>query len=106
MFASRTDHMRWIWLLTLTGCFVVTASYLIGSDQPADPADAKKDAKTDEKKSEPKPSQDEEMLRRADIRFDGDALVQFFKKRSLADNERADIELLVRKLGSPDYRVR
>lgn len=68
-------------------------------------------AKTNDTKNEKKidnrdEALDEEILRRAELSTEGDALIRFFQKRTLPDSERPAIERLVRQLGSPDYRVR
>lgn len=63
--------------------------------------------KGDDKKNEPGIDKiDEEILRRAKLSTEGDALVEFLRKRTLPESERPAIERLVRMLGSSDYRTR
>jgi hypothetical protein len=117
MFASRIELMRFLWFFSLAGTLAITAAVLIGGDRPKTTADPQAPPKTDEKqaieknaggkKSESKVDRlDEEILRRAKLSTDGAVLVDFLKKRILPEKGRPDIERLVRRLGSSDYRVR
>jgi hypothetical protein len=109
--------MRFFWFFSLAGCVAITAAVLIGDDRPKTAADTQAPPKTDEKKPVEKNAEekktdskfdklDGEILRRAKLSTDGAVLVDFLKKRILPEKDRPDVERLVRKLGSADYRVR
>src|SRR5687767_4282076 len=60
-----------------------------------------------EKKQPPKIDKlDDEILRRAKISADASALLEFFRKRTLPEEERPEIERLVQRLGSSVFLVR
>jgi HEAT repeat protein len=80
---------------------------------PAFPGANQEDANKEETpKKEPnkndtrKEDTDEEILRRAKLSTETEALLKFFQKRTLSENERPAVERLVRQLGSDDYRTR
>jgi hypothetical protein len=109
--------MRFFWFFSLAGTVAITAAGLIGDDRPKTAADTQAPPKTDEKNPVEKNAEekktdskfdklDEEVLRRAKLSTDGAALVDFLKKRILPEKDRPEVERLVRKLGSSDYRVR
>src|SRR6516225_3770222 len=109
--------MRFFWFIALAGSVAITAAVLIGDDRPKTTADTQAPPKTDVKKPVEKNAEekktdakfdklDEEILRRTKLSTDGAALVDFLKKRILPEKDRPDVERLVRKLGSSDYRVR
>src|ERR1019366_9413040 len=105
MFAARMELMRRFWFLLLTGCFVVFATLLLGTGPTPRFAEAKEQTKDDAKKAEVLvESPDEEILGRANVPTAADGLVEFLKKRTLPDADRPEIERLVRRLGSSDYR--
>src|ERR1022692_3758810 len=106
--------MRSYRLLLCAGCLLLAASFFVGVNG-GDPKDAKNDKapsksdqpKDDEKKPEAKkPSLDEAVLRRAEVGTETDAIVKFFRQRTLSEEERPALEKLVRQLASSDYRVR
>jgi hypothetical protein len=49
---------------------------------------------------------DERRLQSAKVAHDGPALLEFFRRRTLTDLERANIELLIQRLGARAFRVR
>jgi hypothetical protein len=49
---------------------------------------------------------DERKLQAARLGHDGPALLEFFRKRTLTDAERANVEILILKLGARAFRVR
>ncbi len=49
---------------------------------------------------------DERRLQAAKVAHDGPALVEFFRRRTLTDIERANVELLIQRLGARAFRVR
>jgi hypothetical protein len=49
---------------------------------------------------------DEQRLDAAKVGHDGPALVEFFRRRTLTDVERANVELLIQRLGARAFRVR
>lgn len=49
---------------------------------------------------------DEALLKAAAVKIDDTTLLDFFKKRTLADVDRAQVEKLIRQLGSDTYRLR
>jgi HEAT repeat protein len=51
-------------------------------------------------------TQDEQILRNAEVQTDGPSLLAFFRQRTLADAERDKFAALVRQLGSKVYRER
>ena len=76
---------------------------------PAQPPEKSKDddKKTPEKKPPPKIEPlDEDILRRAKLKPDGDALLEFFQKRILPEKDRPEIERLVQRLSSPAFTAR
>lgn len=104
--------MRFCRLLSFTICLALALQAEVSSlAQSKDPPkvepkkdDAKKpDPKVPELKIDP---QDEALLRRVNLPTEGDALVDFLKKRMLPEAERADVEHLVSRLGHGNYRTR
>jgi hypothetical protein len=57
-------------------------------------------------RAEAGPEDDEGALRGAGLATDGPGLLEFFRKRTLGDTDRARIEALVRRLGDDDFEVR
>src|SRR5438876_19808 len=49
---------------------------------------------------------DEARLKEPGLKADGPALVQFFRKRTLAEGEQEQVEKLIRQLGARSFRVR
>src|SRR5438067_7522014 len=49
---------------------------------------------------------DERRLQAVKLKHDGPALLEFFRQRSLTDLERANVELLIQRLGSRAFRAR
>jgi HEAT repeat protein len=49
---------------------------------------------------------DERKLQAAKLQHDGPALLEFFRKRTLTDLERANVEILIHKLGARAFRIR
>jgi HEAT repeat protein len=49
---------------------------------------------------------DERRLEAVKLKHDGPALLEFFRQRSLTDLERANVELLIQRLGSRAFRAR
>ncbi len=58
----------------------------------------------------PKPEEpgkaDEEILRKAGLKTDGPALLEFFRSRTLRDGERDQVARQIRQLGAESYRLR
>lgn len=52
------------------------------------------------------PPKEEEILSAAGVKPDSPSLLQFFRKRTLADAEREKVKELIRQLGDPAYRTR
>lgn len=102
--------MRFFWLLLLTTTLTVTMAFSlrgIPSIAQTQPPAKDDDKKPPEKKTSPKIDQlDEAILRRAKISTNGSALLDFFTKRILPEKERPEIERLVRRLSSADFRAR
>ena len=111
--------MRFRWIVTLAVCSVVTMTLALGVAPPVTSVHSQEtgDKKSDDKKSDNKKTDDktdgvkidkldEDILRRADLSTDGEALRDFLKKRILPESERPEIDRLVRRLGSADYRMR
>src|SRR5262245_29928278 len=49
---------------------------------------------------------DERRLEAVKVKHDGPALLEFFRRRTLTDLERAHVELLIQRLGSRAFRTR
>jgi hypothetical protein len=49
---------------------------------------------------------DERRLQAVNLKHDGPALLKFFRQRSLTDLERANVELLIQRLGARAFRER
>jgi HEAT repeat protein len=49
---------------------------------------------------------DEQTLKGANLKTDGEALLDFFRKRTLESKDRAKVATLIEQLGSPSYRER
>src|SRR5262249_42137494 len=49
---------------------------------------------------------DEALVKEAGVVPSGPGLLAFFRKRSLTDDDRRELEVLVRRLGSPRYKER
>jgi hypothetical protein len=49
---------------------------------------------------------DEQLLRQAQLAADGPSLLNYFRQRTVAANDRQRIERLIRQLGDPAYAVR
>jgi outer membrane protein assembly factor BamB len=49
---------------------------------------------------------DERLLRSARVGTDGPGLIEFFRKRTLRDADRANVQTLIRQLGDSSYRAR
>lgn len=49
---------------------------------------------------------DEQILKDAGFKTDPASLVEFFRKRTLADDERAKVQQLIKDLGAPVFRTR
>lgn len=82
--------MNWQRLL-LVAALALTA-ILAASDTPAQTDDSI--------------SHDEKVLKEAGIGSDGPALLEFFRKRTLSEKDRARIALLISRLGDEDFDVR
>jgi len=54
----------------------------------------------------PQQAADEQLLKNAGIKTDPADLLDFFRKRTLPENERPKIQALIRQLGAESYRVR
>ncbi len=84
-------------------CFILAiATTLVASDDRLPTSAQEKDKKPELKIDK----LDEQILIRAKLTTDGDALIDFFKKRILPEKDRPDIVRLVRQLGSADFRTR
>lgn len=95
----------------LASGFFLTAALLLGSAHVAAPQEAKEpkqgEKKDPEKKAEPEFDKlDAEILRRANLSTDADALVQFLRKRTLPDKDRPAVEQTVRRLNAASFAVR
>src|SRR5207244_3907918 len=55
---------------------------------------------------DPERVRDEQILREAGIAFDGPALLSYFRKRSISDEQRQQILDLIRKTGDESFAVR
>src|SRR4051794_7479751 len=51
----------------------------------------------------PRPVSDAEMVERAGLKTDADALLAFFRRRTLPEGERAGVAALIRQLGALEY---
>src|SRR5689334_9810260 len=49
---------------------------------------------------------DERRLDAVQLKHDGPALLEFFRRRTLTDLERANVELLIQRLGARAFRAR
>src|ERR1043166_5985801 len=54
----------------------------------------------DAKSDSPATALDEEILKKAGLKSDGDSLIEFLRKRTLPEDERTKIAKLIRQLGS------
>ena len=52
------------------------------------------------------PNPDEKLLQAANLKTDGPALLEFFRKRTLPEAQQETIRGLIRQLGADNYRVR
>ncbi len=96
-------------LLTLFAISIVTTTVLIDFHfSPAQEQSKDKDEKQPpEKKAGPKIDKlDEEILARGKLTADAAGLLDFFKKRTLSEQERPELEKTVRRLGSSVFIVR
>jgi HEAT repeat protein len=109
--------MRFFCFFILAGSLMIAATHLIDGDRSRIAVDAKEPAKPEvkkdldkkapQKKTRPSAEKlDEEILRRAKLAPDGAALIAFLKKRMLPEKDRPELERLIPKLGSIDFRTR
>jgi HEAT repeat protein len=89
----------------------LTAALLLGNPHVAEPQETKEpkqvEKKAPEKKAEPEIDKiDEEILRRADLATDADALVEFLRKRTLPEQDRPALVQTVRRLNASNFGVR
>jgi HEAT repeat protein len=92
-------------------CGFLAAALLLGGARLAVPQETKEptqvEKKDPEKKAEPEIDKiDEEILRRADLSTNADALIEFLRKRTLPDKDRPAVELMVRRLNAANFAVR
>src|SRR5262245_13646998 len=54
----------------------------------------------------PKLEEDEQLLRGAEVPVDGPELLDFFRKRTLTEDDRKQVQAMIRQLGDDSFQVR